>query len=603
MPKLNYKLVLMLSIMVFSMGAFFLVRGVVSVSVRSEVISGPKTSQGVDLNIIVTDQQLPGVQNVTQAFLNSPLGHGVNSVTVLSSGTNANDQLTTLMTAMAAGSTTYDVMGLDVIWTAQFAGNGWIIPLDSYITSGSLDDMNNFAGGMVDACTYNGHYYVYPYFMNLGILYYRKDLMDQTFGIGNWSESDFGTWEGLNQTANYILNNETGTLTNLNLVGYVGQFDNYEGGTINFFEIAGSNGATDLISDNTVNIANNTKLADAMTFFQNLVPPQYTGVQGTPYIIPRNGLIMDEGSSVSTWAENNSIFMRQWTFGYAVSNNYKMDFGIVPLPHFQGASNYKTSCVGGSTLAIPTFIDNAHRAAAINLSKFLGMPTAQEAELKVISNFPALKSVYSNPPTGYEWISNWTSQLDQTLSRPLESKYPLISTAISNDFSNILSGGKTVTQGLNDMQTIIEQILKPGTPGIFTLTTDAENPDSDGTFHLTWTSSEWAENYSIYMYNRVITKINQSLTLITNQSANSPYLITGLDIGEYYYVIVAYNDLGSTLSNCVKVTVEKPSSVINIPGYSEMIVLSIITVVLLILIFKTRRSKYKINRSVLQVKF
>ncbi|MEJ2250578.1 MAG: extracellular solute-binding protein, partial [Candidatus Lokiarchaeota archaeon] len=478
MKKLNYKAFLMLSIMIFSMGSFFLVGGAVNVSAKSE----PKTSADVALNIIVTDQQLPGVENVTGpggAFWSSPLSHGISSVTVSPSGTNANDQLTTLTTAMAAGSTTYDVLGLDVVWTAQFASNGWIIPLDSYVTTAEMD---NFTAGMVDACTYNGHYYAYPYFMNLGILYYRKDLMDQ-YGF---TPSDFATWEGLNHTANVILNNQSGTLQNTNLVGYVSQFDNYEGGVVNFFEIAASNGANNLISGNNVNIAGNAKLEKAMTFFQKLVPPQYTGVQGNltqhyangtlnpentaynPYIIPRNGLVMDEGSSGNTWLANNSIFCRQWTYIYDLSVTNKIDFGVAPLPHFAGATDYKTSCVGGAILAIPKFIDSAHRAAAVNLTKYLGMPTAQKAELEVVSNFPALKSIYTNPPPGYGWIKNWTDQLDQTLSRPVEADYPLISTAISNDFSNIMAGGKTVTQGLSDMQSNIEDILAgaPTVPGI-----------------------------------------------------------------------------------------------------------------------------------------
>ncbi|MFX0008682.1 MAG: extracellular solute-binding protein, partial [Candidatus Hermodarchaeota archaeon] len=429
----------------------------------------PKSSQGVDLTIIVTDQQLPAVLNITDDFLADPLGSGVDTLTVESSGSDASVQLTQLSAAMASGSTDYDVVGIDVVWTGFFAENGWIIPLDSYLATGEMD---NFVQGMVDACTYNGHVYAYPYFMNLGILFYRQDLMT----LNGFTPADFETWEGLNDTANYILNNMSGTLDNPDLVGYVGQFDNYEGGVCNFFEIAGSNGATGLISGNNVNIYPNTKLEDAMTFFRGLVAPQYTGVQGTPlapnpYIIPRTGLVMDEGSSVGTWQSNNSIFMRQWTFGYGNSLSNGIDFGIAPLPHFEGATNYKTSVVGGAILTIPSSINSAQRAAAVNLTKYLGKLHAQTIELVNTSNFPALKSIYASPPPGFDWISDWTDQLDQTLSRPVEAQYPLISSAISNDFSNILSGinsGKTVPQALQDMQNTIDEILAgaPTVPGI-----------------------------------------------------------------------------------------------------------------------------------------
>jgi ABC-type glycerol-3-phosphate transport system substrate-binding protein len=499
---------------------------------------------------------------------------------------------------MAAGSTDYDVIGLDTTWNALFASNGWIIPLDSYLTPG---EMSSFGSGMVDACTYKGHYYAYPYFMNLGILWYRKDLMDKNFGFGMWSESDFTTWEGLNTTANAILNNETGMLTTdeADLVGYVGQFDDYEGGTINFFEICGSAGATDLISDDSINIAGNSKVEYAMTFFQGLFPPQYTGVQGTPYIIPRVGLVMDEGSSVSTWAQNNSIFMRQWTFAYSMSIGNGIDFGIAPLPHFAGSTGYKTSCVGGSILAIPSFIDSAHRAATINLTKYMGMDHAQRIELVNTSNFPALKSVYASPPSGFEWIANWTDQLDLTLSRPVEAKYPLISSAISNDFSNIFSGGKTVTQGLNDMQSNIEELLYI-TPEAFTLTSNADNPDPDGTFNLVWTSSEGTENYSVYTYNNYINDINQSLTLLANQNAISPYSVSGLANGTYYYIVVAYNEYGNRLSNCIKIVIEIPNKNAGpqgIPGYNILLLVTILGLTSVYLIFKGfRKNTYKNDR-------
>jgi multiple sugar transport system substrate-binding protein len=548
----------------------------------------PKSSAGVDLTIIVTDQQMPGVINVTDDFLASPLGSGVSSVTVMSSGTTSDTQFTTISTALASGSTQYDIVGMDVVWTGLFAVNGWIIPLDSYISSGALDPMSYFVPGMVQAGTYNGHVYAYPYFMNLGILWYRKDLMDQ-YGF---TPADFATWEGLNATANYILNNETGMLTNPDLVGYVGQFDNYEGGTCNFFEIAGSNGATDLISGTNVNIYPNQKLEDAMTFFQSLFPPQYTGVQGTPYIIPRNGLVMDEGSSITTWIENNTIFMRQWTFAYPASIDHGIDFGIAPLPHFSGATNYKTSCVGGALLAIPTVITGAQRAAAINFTKYLGESHAQQRELTNVANFPALKSVYANPPTGFDWIKNWTSQLDQTLSRPVEAKYPLISSVISNDFNNILSKQKSVTQGLNDMQTSIEQLLH-ASPDAFMLSSDANDPDPNGKFNLTWTYSIGADNYSIYTYNNYITNINQSLTLLANQDAISPHSISGLSNGTYYYIIVADNEYGSTLSNCIKIVVEIPKKYVppqGIPGYDIFYLVVILGLMYAYLIFKRFRN-------------
>jgi ABC-type glycerol-3-phosphate transport system substrate-binding protein len=462
MTKYNKKaLIVLASLVLLITSTFFLF--------PIKVYSKPESSQTINLTIYVTDQQMPGVENVTDAFLASPLGSGVTSVNVLSTGTDATGQLTFLQTLMTGGTATSAVIGLDVVWTALFADNGWIINLDSYLDPNEMDD---YVAGLVDAGTWNGHLYAYPYFNNLGILFYRIDLLD--LHMPGWTEANFSTWEGLKATANYILNNQSGLLTSADadLVGYIGQLDAYEGGVVNFFEIIGSNGVLDAItSTGDVNV-NTQAVNDAMTFFKALIPPQYTGVQGNDFIIPRYGLVHDEGSSVGKWLANESIFMRQWPFAYGLSEDNNMEFGLAPLPHFAGATpgTYRTSAVGGAILAIPTVTTGTAREAAVNLTKFLGDQLAQEAELTEVSNFPALSSVYASPPVGQEWIMNFTDQLPLTLSRPVHQDYPLISDVIADYFSDLLSCQKSVDDALAEMERDLEDIVggpvpEPEIPG------------------------------------------------------------------------------------------------------------------------------------------
>jgi hypothetical protein len=82
-----------------------------------------------------------------------------------------------------------------------------------------------------------------------------------------------------------------------------------------------------------------------------------------------------------------------------------------------------------------------------------------------------------------------------------------------------------------------------------------------------WTSSSGADNYSIYRYSGLITQINGSLVLVADQTATSPFPITGLTNGVYYFIIVAYNQDGETLSNCISVDVSITAVPPVIPGY------------------------------------
>ncbi len=544
-------LILILQIFIFLPVAVFInpiitEKGFISEQENNE----PVLAQGIDLEIYVTDQQKPGVDGVIADFLASPLGYGVDSVTVKSSSSTG-DVLAFLQSLMEGGTATATVIGLDVIWTALFAENGWIIELDPYLEVNELDD---YSPGIVSSCIYNNKTYAYPYFMNLGVLYYRKDLMDEYFGVAGWSEGDFETWEGLNATANFILNNQSTPSKYPNLVGYIGQLDAYEGGVVNFVEWCGSNGAIKLIDNNMVNI-NTQNVTEAMEFIKALVPPQYTGVQGTPYIIPRTGLVDDEGSSVMRWLANNSIFMRQWTFAYGLSEEQNIEFGIAPLPHFAGASEYKTSSVGGFNLAVPSATTGLARQAAVNLTKFFGDQLAQEYELTSTSNFPALKSVYSSPPTGYEWIKNWTDQVDLTLSRPVTLNYSQVSSAIADSFSDLLSCQKSVDDALAELQENIEEILGVSLPESFVLLSTAEDPDDDGEFDLGWSISSGAVNYSVYQYDKFITEINGSLSLLANEITAFTLPLSGYKNGVYYFIVVAHNEIGDTLSNCIEIII------------------------------------------------
>ena len=411
--------------------------------------NGPISSQ-VNLKIIVSDQQAPAIVGIIDAFLVDPLGSGVNSVEVVASGTLADDQHSYLVEQMILNSTEFDIIGLDTIWLAQFAENKWIIELDSRLNASELE---YFVDGMIESCKYKEKTYAYPYFMNLGILFYRKDLIEAY----NFTEADFDTWSELNATANYILKEENVKSKNPDLVGYVGQFDAYEGGVVNFFEWTSSYGATNLItSEGDVNI-NSSEVREAMTFLQALVSQQGTGVQETPTIIPYEGVTMNEGSSVEKWLAGESIFMRQWTFAYTNSIDNNISFGVMPLPTATGSPDEKSSCVGGAILTIPTSSQN--KDAAWNFTRFLGDKIAQEFELTNASNFPALKSVYDNPPSGYEWIKNWTDQLSKTLARPVHPKYTILSSVIAQNFNDLLKYNKDVNTALTDMEQEIFNIL------------------------------------------------------------------------------------------------------------------------------------------------
>ena len=84
------------------------------------------------------------------------------------------DILTIYGNTLRARSGSIDVMSIDVVYPAEFASNGWTVPLDS---RWSASDRANYLPGPIKSCTYNGKVVAAPLRTDLGVLYYRTDII------------------------------------------------------------------------------------------------------------------------------------------------------------------------------------------------------------------------------------------------------------------------------------------------------------------------------------------------------------------------------------------------------------------------------------------
>jgi uncharacterized protein YcnI len=89
-------------------------------------------------------------------------------------------------------------------------------------------------------------------------------------------------------------------------------------------------------------------------------------------------------------------------------------------------------------------------------------------------------------------------------------------------------------------------------PGAFTLSSNADDPDDDGIFYLSWTEAKNAEEYS------VIIKKNGTSEILGSGLMDRTFPVMGLKNGSYTIEIEASNEYGTTASNRVNVTVKIP---------------------------------------------
>ena len=123
------------------------------------VISRSDTPQLWDQAIADFEKQNPGVKVIKEIAPNS--------------STQFHDLLTQ---KLKNRDTRLDVFFMDVIWPGEFASAGWALPLDDFF---SRTEQGKFLDAPIIANRYRGQIFGVPLFIDAGLLYYRKDLLEK----------------------------------------------------------------------------------------------------------------------------------------------------------------------------------------------------------------------------------------------------------------------------------------------------------------------------------------------------------------------------------------------------------------------------------------
>ena len=97
-------------------------------------------------------------------------------------------------------------------------------------------------------------------------------------------------------------------------------------------------------------------------------------------------------------------------------------------------------------------------------------------------------------------------------------------------------------------------------PAEFHLTSNAGTPDKDGSFILSWNSSDKAIDYSVYQSFSHIDIINDNLTSLIEHSTSLSLQLEDYSDGTYYFIVEACNEIGTILSNCIEVEIQVAGS-------------------------------------------
>jgi multiple sugar transport system substrate-binding protein len=284
----------------------------------------------------------------------------------------SDDYLEELRTMFGGVGRRIDVIGGDVIWPAEFASNGWIADLSGRFPQG---EQNEFLDATIKANTYDDKIWGVPWFTDVGLLYYRKDLLDQAGEVAP------KTWDELKRIALRV-KQASGVQH-----GYVFQGAEYEGGVCNGLEYIWTHGGDVLDNNNQVIINSNESMRGLRTE-RSMV---------TDRVAPQDVDTFTEEESADSFLNEQAVFCREWPGLYGALGEpgvplSQAQVGVAELPRDQGVQQ-GGGCLGGWNMFINAA--SAHQDEAWQFIDFM-TEAAQQRRLAADSFLPTRTALYQD---------------------------------------------------------------------------------------------------------------------------------------------------------------------------------------------------------------
>jgi multiple sugar transport system substrate-binding protein len=330
-------------------------------------------------------------------------------------------------------------ISVDVVWTAEFAANGYVValPPDQFPTDKMLKPT-------VDSATYFNKLYAYPTSSDGGMLYYRKDLLDK------YQLQPPTTWDEMKAACEKIKAGENDDKLNC----YAGQYQKYEGLTVNFAEAVDSSGGSIIGPDGKPTV-NSPEAVKGLSFLVDAFK------DGT---IPKGAITWQEEQGRQAFQNGTLIFHRNWPYVYALaqkedgSSKVAGKFAVAPLPGLTGPG---TSSLGGHNFAIATNADN--KGTVADWIKFMASAEAMKSNSLATGAAPTLTELYSDPELNkkYPYMEETLKKSIETAKpRPIAVKYGDVTLAIQDAAYSALQGQTAPDAALNGLQTKLESLTQ-----------------------------------------------------------------------------------------------------------------------------------------------
>ncbi|MFQ5775532.1 MAG: ABC transporter substrate-binding protein [Kiloniellaceae bacterium] len=370
-------------------------------------------------------------------------GHNVELVQSPSLATN---RLGLFQQLLAARSPDIDVFQLDVIWPGILGRH--FVDLRDYIDARTIAAHfpllieNNTVGGELKAI---------PWFTDVGLLYYRKDLL-QAYGFAVPR-----TWAELAAAARAIVAGERDA-GNERIVGFVFQGKAYEGLTCNALEWIDSFGGGRIVDEAGRIALDNPRAVAALE----------TAASWIGDIAPRGVLGYAEEEARGVFQSGRAVFMRNWPYAWALANGpdspVRGRVGVAPLPR-GGAAGKPSGTLGGQSLGVSRY--SRHPEVAADLVRYLTRAEEQARRAVKAGLNPTIPALYEDADVlaAQPLLHEMAGSLEVAVARPSRiagEKYNQLSSIFWNAVHDTLSGRGDAARNLAAAERRLRRLSRDG---------------------------------------------------------------------------------------------------------------------------------------------
>jgi multiple sugar transport system substrate-binding protein len=338
------------------------------------------------------------------------------------------------------GGATFDIMMLDVIWVPEFARAGWLLDLTPFVPAAELDA--HFPSA-VAAATYRGRRWAVPWIMNVGLLYYRADLL-QKYGLA--------PPESYDELVRQVRRIRTGE-RDPRLDGFLWQGKQYEGLVVNVLEGLWANGTEPVGPDGTL-FPDPARAEEVLAFLRGLIE---SGIS------PSWVTAADEELSRRAFGDGRAVFLRNWPYALdlfdAAGSPVRGKVGIAPLPrHARGTRG--AGSTGGAHLGVHW--RTPHPEAAVQLVRFLAAPAAQWRMAAGVALNPTIMALYHEPglTRSHPHLPAIHALTLAARPRPVMPAYLMLSSTLQPELSAVLVGVRTPREVVAATRRRVEYMLR-----------------------------------------------------------------------------------------------------------------------------------------------